>query len=136
MFAKYVGRFRESDEGSPSVSKSALENQVSQPSRLVDSANTENVDIRLHPEYEVDVQDSSHARNSRKMVNVAPVIQKIAEKAQNRKKDEVPIPSAVEKQEKDQVSIAPTAVKSNVSPGAATSPPMLVPSMPSKPQQK
>jgi hypothetical protein len=89
MFAKYVGRFRESDEGSPSVSKSALENQVSQPSRLVDSANTENVDIRLHPEYEVDVQDSSHARNSRKMVNVAPVIQKIAEKAQNRKKDEV-----------------------------------------------
>jgi hypothetical protein len=29
MFAKYIGRFRESDEGSPSVTKSALENQVS-----------------------------------------------------------------------------------------------------------
>jgi hypothetical protein len=84
----------------------------------------------------VDVQDSSHAQNNREMVKVAPVIQKTAEKAQKRKKDEVRIPSAVEKQEKDQVSIAPTAVKSNVSPGAATPPPMLVPSMPSKPQQK
>jgi hypothetical protein len=29
MFAKYVGRFRKSNEGSSSVSKSTLENQVS-----------------------------------------------------------------------------------------------------------
>jgi hypothetical protein len=123
MFAKYAGRFRESDKGSLSVSKSALENQVSQPSQLVDSADIENVDIRLHPECEVDVQDSSHAQNSREMVNVVPVIQKTAEKAQKR-------------EIKHQVSIAPTIVKSNVSLGAATFLPMLVPSMPSKPQQK
>jgi hypothetical protein len=150
MFAKYVGRFRESNEGSPSVSKSALENQVSQPSQLVDSTNVENVDIRLYPECKVDVQDSSHAWNSREMVNVVPVIQKTAEKAQKREKDEVLIPSTTEKREKDevlipfttekrekdQVSVAPTATKSNVSPGAATPPPTLVPSMPNKPQQK
>jgi hypothetical protein len=29
MFAKYVGRFRDSEDGSPSMSKSTLENQVS-----------------------------------------------------------------------------------------------------------
>jgi hypothetical protein len=136
MFAKYVGRFRESNEGSPSVSKSALENQVSQPSRLVDSTDVENVDIRLHPECKVDVQDSSHAWNSKEMVNVVPVIQKTTEKAHKWEKDEVLIPFTTEKREKDQVSVAPTATKSNVSPGAATPPPTLVPSMPSKPQQK
>jgi hypothetical protein len=35
MFVKCAGRFRETEDGSPSVSKSALENQVSQPSPLV-----------------------------------------------------------------------------------------------------
>jgi hypothetical protein len=32
MFAKYVGRCREGEDGSPSVSKSALETQISEPS--------------------------------------------------------------------------------------------------------
>ena len=70
------------------------------------------------------------------MVNVTLVIQKIAGKAQKWEEDEVPIPSTIEKQENNQVSITPAAVKWNVSPSATTPPPMLVPSMPSKPQQK
>jgi hypothetical protein len=77
-----------------------------QSSRLVDSANIEDVDIRQHPQCEVDVQDSSHARNNREMVNVAPIIQKTSEKAQKQEKDEVPVPSAAERKEKDQVSEA------------------------------
>jgi hypothetical protein len=84
----------------------------------------------------VDVQDSSHARNNREMVNVMPIIQKTSEKAQKQEKDEVPVPSAIERKEKDQVSDAPAAAKSNVSPGAAIPTTVLVPSMPIKPQLK
>jgi hypothetical protein len=122
MFAKYVGRFRESDDGSLSVSKSALENQVSQPSRLVDFAKVEDVDICQHPGCEVDVQDSIHAQNGREVVNVVPIIQKTSEKAQKR--------------EKDQIADAPAAAKLNVSPVAATPTAAPVPTMPNKPQQK
>jgi hypothetical protein len=136
MFAKYVGRFRESDDGSLSVSKSALENQVSQPSRLVDFAKVEDVDICQHPGCEVDVQDSIHAQNGREVVNVVPIIQKTSEKAQKREKDEVQVPFAVERKEKDQIADAPAAAKLNVSPVAATPTAAPVPTMPNKPQQK
>jgi hypothetical protein len=54
MFAKYIGRFRESDEGSPSVSKSALENQVSQPSPLIQLVEVQNVNTSDQEECQVD----------------------------------------------------------------------------------
>jgi hypothetical protein len=57
-------------------------------------------------------------------------------KFQKQEKDEVPVPSATERKEKDQVSEAPAVAKSNVSPSATTPTAALVPSMPSKPQQK
>jgi hypothetical protein len=105
---------------------------------LVDSTDTKDVDIHQHPRCAVDVQDSSHARNNREMVNVMPIIQKTSEKAQKREKDviEVLVPSTAERKEKDQISDAPAATKSNVSPSAAIPTAALVPSMPSKPQQK
>ena len=59
MFAKYVRRFRDSDEGSPSVSIVVLENPVPQPPPLTDSMQTHNVGTSREPEFGVDVQDSS-----------------------------------------------------------------------------
>jgi hypothetical protein len=58
MFAKYVGRLRENDDGSPSMSRSALENQQSQPSLLVESVEVQGVYISGDPSFAVDVEGS------------------------------------------------------------------------------
>jgi hypothetical protein len=58
MFANYIGRFRNSDEGSPSVSKSILENRVPRPSLLIDSLQMQNVQTSWESEFGVDIQDS------------------------------------------------------------------------------
>jgi hypothetical protein len=76
MFAKYVGRFRESDDGSLSVSKFVLENQVSQPPQLVDFVEVQNIFTSWDLEFGIDVHDSSHACNRGEMVKVTPITQK------------------------------------------------------------
>jgi hypothetical protein len=43
MFAKYVGRFCDNDEGSPSVSIAVLDNRVPQPPAVTDSVQMQNV---------------------------------------------------------------------------------------------
>ena len=58
MFANYIGRFRDSDEESPLVSKSILQNRVPQPSPLIDSLQMQNVQTSWESEFGVDVQDS------------------------------------------------------------------------------
>jgi hypothetical protein len=136
VFAKYVGRFRDSKDGSPLVSKSTLENQVSHPSPLVESIELRNVDIPQHPQFEVDIQDSSAACNTREMVKVMSVADKPAEKPQKREKDKVTVPSAIANREKDQTSVPSAAAKSKVSPGASNAPATAVPTMPSKLQLK
>jgi hypothetical protein len=140
MFAKYIGRFRDSEDGSPSVSKSTLENQVSHPSPLVESVELQDVDIPQHPQFEVDTQDSSAACNTREMVKVTSVAEKTAEKPaekpQKQEKDKIIVPSAVENRERDQTSIPSVAAKSKVNPGASNAPATAVPTMPSKPQLK
>jgi hypothetical protein len=130
MFAKYIGRFRDSEDGAALVSKSTLENQVSHPSPLVESVELQDVDIPQHPQFEVDIQDSSAACNTGEMVKVT----SIAEKPQKRDKDKDTVPSAIENRGKDHTSIPSAAAKSKVSLGNA--PTTAVPTMPSKPQLK
>jgi hypothetical protein len=96
MFAKYVGRFRDSEDGTASVSKSKLENQVSHPSPLVESLELQDVDIPQYPQFEVDIQDSSAACNIGEMVKVTCIVEKTVEKPQKREKDKVTMPFAVE----------------------------------------
>jgi hypothetical protein len=55
---KYVGKLRENDDGSPSMSRSTLENQQSQPSLLVESVEVQGVHISGDPSYAVDVEGS------------------------------------------------------------------------------
>jgi hypothetical protein len=63
MFVKYVGKLRENDDGSPSMSRSALENQQSQPSLLVESVEVQGVHISGDPSYAVDVEGSVEVRD-------------------------------------------------------------------------
>jgi hypothetical protein len=74
MFAKYVGRFRDSKDGAASVSKLTLENQVSHLSPLVESVELQDVDIPQHLQFEVDIQNSSAACNTGEMVKVTSVL--------------------------------------------------------------
>jgi hypothetical protein len=134
MFAKYVGRFRDSEDGAASVSKSTLENQVLHPSPLVESVELQDVDIPQHPQFEVDIQDSSAAYNTGEMVKVTSIVEKPTEKPQKWDKDKVTVPSAIENRGKDHTSIPSVAAKSKVSLGNA--PTTAVPTMPSKPQLK
>jgi hypothetical protein len=67
MFAKYVGRLRENDDGSPSMSRSALENQQSQPSLLVESVEVQGVHISGDPSFAVDVEGSFEVRDVAKI---------------------------------------------------------------------
>jgi hypothetical protein len=136
MFAKYVGRFRDSEDGAALVSKSTLENQVSHPSPLVESVELQDVDIPQHPQFEVDIQDSSAACNTGEMVKGTSIAEKTTRKPQKREKDKVTLPSTIENREKDHTSIPSAAAKSKVSPGASNAPTMAVPTMPSKPQLK
>jgi hypothetical protein len=55
MFAKYVGRLRDSDDGSPSVSKSILENRIPQPPPVLESLQMQNVETSWEPKFGVDV---------------------------------------------------------------------------------
>jgi hypothetical protein len=67
MFAKYVGRLRENDNGSPSMSRFALENQQSQPSLLVESVEVQGVYISGDPSFAVDVEGSFEVRDVAKI---------------------------------------------------------------------
>jgi hypothetical protein len=79
MFSKYVGRLRECEDGSPSVSKFALENQFSHPSHLMDSLEVQNVLACGDPDGVVYAQDSGDISDSGKMVNVPATTQTIPE---------------------------------------------------------
>jgi hypothetical protein len=72
MFVKYVGRLRENDNGSPSMSRSALENHQSQPSLLVESVEVQGVHISGDPSYAVDVEGSVEVRDVGKIA-ISPV---------------------------------------------------------------
>jgi hypothetical protein len=70
IFVKYVGKLRENDDGSPSMSRSALENQQSQPSLLVESVEVQGVHISGDPSYAVDVEGSVEVRDVGKIATL------------------------------------------------------------------
>jgi hypothetical protein len=70
MFAKYIGKFCASDEGSPLVSKSALENTISHPSPLVEYVEEEEAEASQNEELEVDVHDTSPTRTTTDSVKI------------------------------------------------------------------
>ena len=55
IFAKYIGRFRDSDEGFPSVSIAVLENPGPQPPLVTESMQMQNVGTSRELEFGVDV---------------------------------------------------------------------------------
>jgi hypothetical protein len=96
MFAKYVGRFRDSDEGSPSVSIAVLDNRVPQPPSVTDSMQMQNIETSREPEFGVDVQDSSTPLYRGVGVEEAAVKEKAEEVQESRIRDRASPPPGVQ----------------------------------------
>jgi hypothetical protein len=132
MFAKYIGRFRESDEGSPSVTKSALENQVSQPSPLIQPVEVQNVNTSDQEECQVD----SGGQQTGVTVKGNNVNDNKANKVENWQAEVLEVPSAAEKAAEDHVQVASAVRKGNVNAVPSTTPQAHVTNTSSKLVQK
>jgi hypothetical protein len=136
MFLKYAGRFRETKDDSPSVSKSAMENQVSQPSRLVHSADLGNDDIRHQVANEVDVQDSSPPRRTKDVEKAMLGSETILEKDQKVEKAKAEVAFAPRKPSKEDSIVAAPATKATITSSPAVAHPLVFPGIATRAVQK
>jgi hypothetical protein len=122
MFVKCAGRFRETEDGSPLVLKSALENQVSQPSPLVQSADLGNDDVHDEMADEVDVQDSSPPRTATDVEKATPGSERTSEEGEKVEKADAEVAIAPAKPRKEDSIVAAAAGKATVTPSPSPSP--------------
>jgi hypothetical protein len=136
MFVKCVGRFRETEDGSPLVSKSALENQVSQPSPLVQFADLGNDDVRDEMADEIDVQDSSPPRTATDLEKATPGSERTSEEGEKVEKADAEVTIATAKPRKEDSVVATAAGKATVTPSPAVAPPVVSAGMATRAVQK